>query len=205
MSAPHAGHPVIDASELSQITFGHRNITWWATAGFILIEGTTLVVLMVSYVYLRRNFPQWPPPPTARPDLLLPSINLVVVLSAIIPMAFARRAAHKMDLRRVQRCLVLTVLLSVAAVALRAFDFAALNVRWDAHAYGSIVWMLVGMHSSLLLVDLIETTVITAITFTRRMEREHFIDIEEAGVYQFFLSLSWVPVYLLVFIGPRFL
>jgi heme/copper-type cytochrome/quinol oxidase subunit 3 len=205
VSASNAAHPVIDASKLSRITFGHRNITWWATAGFIVIEGTTLMVLMVSYVYLRRNFPQWPPPPTALPDLLLPSINLVVVLSAIIPMAFARRAAHEMDLRRVQRCLVLTVLLSVAAVALRAFDFAALNVRWDAHAYGSIVWMLVGMHSSLLLVDLIETTVITAITFTRRMERKHFIDIEEAGVYQFFLSLSWVPVYLLVFIGPRFL
>jgi heme/copper-type cytochrome/quinol oxidase subunit 3 len=210
MSHPGAGHakagadsPRIDASTLPRITFGHQNITWWATAGFIAIEGTTLVVLMVSYVYLRRNFPQWPPAPTALPDLLVPSINLVVLLSTIIPMAFARRAAQEMDLRRVRIWLVVTVLLSIVAVALRGFEFTALNVRWDANAYGSIVWMLLGMHSTLLLVDLLETTVIAAITFTRRMERKHFVDIEEAGLYQFFLSLSWVPVYLLVFIGPR--
>lgn len=205
MNAPAVERPVIDASRLSEITFGHRNITWWATAAFILIEGTTIVVLMVSYVYLRRNFSEWPPAPTAVPDLLTPSINLVVLLSAIVPMALARRAAHEMDLRRVRICLVVTILLSIVAVVLRVFDFAALNVRWDAHAYGSIMWMLVGMHSTLLIVDLIETTVIAAITFSRSMERKHFIDIEEAGVYQFFLSLSWVPLYLMVFIGPRIL
>jgi cytochrome c oxidase subunit III len=204
MSAPAVTkRSTIDASALPEVTFGHRDITWWVTVTFIVIEGSTLAVLMVSYLYLRRNFPQWPPAPTALPDLLVPSINLVVLLSAIVPMAIARRAAHELDLRRVRLCLVVTILLSVVAVVLRVFEFDALNVRWDAHAYGSVVWVLVGAHTSLLLVDLIETTVITALTFSRRMQAKHFIDVEEAGVYQFFLSLVWLPIYLLVFIGPR--
>lgn len=197
--------PTIDASALPEIVFGHRNLTWWATVGFMVIEGTTLLVLMVSYVYLRRNFSEWPPPPTAPPNLLVPSINLVVLLAAVPPMALARRAAQALDLPRVRRCLLAAVIVTVIAVALRVLEFDALNVRWDAHAYGSVVWLLLGLHSTLLLIDLVETAVIAMLTFSRRMTARHYLDIEEAAMYQFFLSFSWVPLFILIFLAPGFL
>lgn len=197
--------PVIDASGLPEVTFGYRGITWWATAGFMVIEGTTLAILLVSYVYLRRNFAEWPPPPTALPDLFVPTINLAVLLVTIVPMVLARRAAHALDLRGVRLWLVTAVLLSIVAVVLRGFEFEALNVRWDSHAYGSTAWLLLGLHTTLLVVDLLESGAIAALMFSRRRMPKHFVDAEEAAVYQWFLSLSYVPVYATLFLGPRVL
>jgi heme/copper-type cytochrome/quinol oxidase subunit 3 len=93
--------------------------------------------------------------------------------------------------------------MSLACTVLRGFEFAALNTRWDSSAYGSVVWVLVGLHSSLLAVDLLESIVITALTFSTGFEQKHYTDVEDAALYQCFLSLSWVPIYLLVFLLPR--
>ena len=195
--------PVIDVSKLPETVFGVRNITGWATIAFIVIEGTTLAIALVAYFYVRRNFAGWPPPPTGYPDLLAPTINTMVLLLTIAPMALADRGARALDLRRVRIGLGVAVALSVLAVILRGFEFAALNTRWDSHAYGSVVWVLVGLHSTLLIVDLLETAAIWALTFSKRMQRKHFTDVEDAAFYQYFLSLSWLPIYVVVFWGPR--
>ncbi|HEX2139440.1 MAG TPA: cytochrome c oxidase subunit 3 [Woeseiaceae bacterium] len=200
-----AERPVIDAAKLPSITFGYHGTTWWATAAFMVIEGTTLIVLLVSYVYLRRNFVEWPPPPTALPDLLVPTINLALLLFTIVPMALARRAAHSLDLHGVRVFLVSAVLLAAVTVVLRGFEFAALNVRWDSDAYGSSLWMLLGLHTTLLVIDLLESGAIAALMFSKGREPKHFVDVEEAAVYQWFLSISYVPVYVLIFLGPRLL
>jgi cytochrome c oxidase subunit 3 len=160
---------------------------------------------MTAYWYLRRNFAEWPPPPTPLPDVLIPTLNTALLLLIMVPMGIAGRAARAFNLPRVRTALVVVVLLSAVCVVLRGFEFAALNTRWDSHAYGSIVWALVGLHSTLLGIDLIETGVLTALTFSGSLEQKHYTDIEDAALYQFFLSLVWVPIYLLVFLGPRWL
>ena len=86
---------MIDVSDLPKTMFGHRHPVWWATAAFILVEGTTLAVGVFSYFYLRRNFTEWPPPRTPQPALLLPTINLIIILATIAPMVMADRAAKE--------------------------------------------------------------------------------------------------------------
>jgi heme/copper-type cytochrome/quinol oxidase subunit 3 len=192
----------IDVSALPTTVFGPRGVTWWATVAFMAIEGTTLAGAVAAYIYLRRNFPDWPPAPTPRPDLLLPTINALVLLSVIIPMRVAAGAARRFDLRRVRVGLLIALLLSAVAVALRIADFSALNTRWDTDAYGSVAWIVVGLHSTLLIVDLIESAVITQITFSSRLQPHHFSDVEDAAIYQYFLSLIWLPLYALVYLSP---
>lgn len=195
----------VDVRKLPETAFGLRNLPTWATIGFILIEGTTLAVALTSYLYLRRNFAEWPPPPTPLPDLLIPSLNAALLLAIIVPMAIAGRAARSLDMPRMRAALVAAVLLSVVCVMLRGFEFAALNTRWDSHAYGSVVWALVGLHTTLLGIDLIETSVLTVLSFSDVFEQKHYTDIEDAALYQVFLSLAWQPIYLFVFWGPRWL
>ncbi|HET8699509.1 MAG TPA: cytochrome c oxidase subunit 3 [Gammaproteobacteria bacterium] len=200
MSAPGT---VIDVSGLPTTTFGLRSVTGWATVAFMTIEGTTLAVALATYFYLRRNFPVWPPPPTPLPSLAIPTANLVVLLVTIVPMWIAGRAARKLDLRGVRAGLLVALGLSAVAVVLRFAEFRSLNTHFDSNAYGSCVWVLVALHYSLLLVDLMETAVIAALTFNERMETKHFSDVEDAALYQVFLSLSWVPIFVTVFLVPR--
>ena len=48
--------------------------------------------------------------------------------------------------------------IGAATVAIRFWEFAHLNVRWDQNAYGSILWLLLGLHATHLITDLGRTT-----------------------------------------------
>src|ERR1041385_8654861 len=59
----------IDVSELPNVTFGPRSLMWWGTLGFMTIEGWTVAILLVSYIYLRQSVVSWPPERTPTPSL----------------------------------------------------------------------------------------------------------------------------------------
>lgn len=196
---------VIDVSHLERVPFGSRNLLWWGTAGFMVIEGFTLALTIASYFYLRQNEYTWPPGRTPDPDLLIPTINTLLLLLVIVPMAGVKKAAEKMDRRGVARGLLIATAMSLPVVVLRWWELMALNVRWDAHAYASAAWAVVVMHSTLLVVDLFETGTLGVLFASGKARRKHYPDAVEASLYQYFLSLAWVPVYLIIYWGPRVL
>lgn len=202
MSEPRA---VLDVSELPTLVFGHKNVAWWGTLSFMVIEGTTLAVALSSYLYLRKNFPHWPPEPTPVPDLLIPTLNTLLLLAVLIPMASVSKAAKRMDLHGVRVGLLVAVAMTVVNTVLRFWEFAALNTRWDEHVYGSIAWATLGLHTTLLLVDVVESAVIAALMFIGPIEKKHFADASDAAFYQYFLSLSYIVVYVVLFLSPRWM
>ena len=198
-----AARPVLDVSGLPTTGFGQRGFGWWATTGFMVIEGTTLAVAAASYLYLRQNYPSWPPPRTPHPELLLSTVNVLVLLLAMAPMKLVSRAALRYDVRRIRLGLFLALVLGLVATTLRIFEFQDLNVRWDSNAYGSAAWAVLGLHASLLLVDDVETAVFLALFLKGPIEKKHFSDVEDLAFYQYFLSLTNVLVWLLLFVSPR--
>ena len=57
-----AGRPAIDVSNTPDAVFGARSPVWWGNTLLILIESTTMVLLIASYFYIRQNFDEWPHP-----------------------------------------------------------------------------------------------------------------------------------------------
>jgi len=190
----------LDLRELPTQVHGQRDVGWWGTMGFIFIEGTTLILTSMSLLYLRRNFPQWPPPGTARPDLLIPSINLVLLLSTMIPMIAVGRASRREDVAAVRRNLVIATVLTLGVLVLRGFEFAAINTRWDSDAYGSVLWTALGLHTSLILMGWLETLFLTILFFTGPLEHKHLVDAGHNALYSMFLPLIWIPMFVLVFL-----
>ena len=194
----------IDVSALPTTTFGHRNFNWWGTVGFMVIEGTTLAVTAASLLYLRGNYETWPPRPILPPDLGIPTLTLLVLLAKVVPAWLCLRAAKRLDNAGSQRWLFVALLLGLAATALRLVEFQSLNVRWDTTAYGSVLWTLLGFHFTLVAFDVLETgALLLLLRSPRRMRTKHYADVEDSCVYEFFLSLVWVPLYALVYLLPR--
>lgn len=202
MSAPRTA---IDVSALTTVPFGHRSLLWWGTVGFMLIEGFTLLLMVASYFYLRTDEFSWPPGRTPDPELLIPTLNTVLLLLVIVPMRWVDRAARRMDRAGVARGLVIATALSVVVAVLRWWELMALNVKWDAHAYASAAWGVVVLHSTLVFVDVFETGTLAAMFLMGKAKRKHYPDAVDASDYQYFLSLAWVPAYLVVYWGPRLL
>lgn len=196
---------LLDVSRLPTVTFGHRNVAWWGTLGFMVIEGTTLLVAISTYFYLRKNFTSWPPEPTPLPDLLVPTLNTILLLAIIVPMRRVDRAAKRLDRHGVKVWLVVASVMTLVAVVLRYWEIDALNTRFDSHAYGSAAWAVLVLHTTLLLIDLVETGLIALLFFVGPLEKKHFADASDAAFYQYFLSLSYVLAYVVVFLSPRWM
>jgi cytochrome c oxidase subunit 3 len=196
---------VLDVSGLPRVVFDDNGLAWWGTLGFVVIEGFTLVLAVASYFYLRLNEYDWPPGRTPNPDLLIPTINTILLLVAIWPMYLMSKAARRWDRKAVARWLVVGTVLSAVSCVLRWYELQALNARWDAHAYGSAAWGVVVLHSTLLLTDVFETGTFAAIFLKGPAMRKHYSDATDAAFYQYFLSLSWVALYFIIYWGPRVL
>jgi heme/copper-type cytochrome/quinol oxidase subunit 3 len=203
--AAPAGHRAIDVSELpDQGEFGHRGLIWWGTAGFMVIEGSMFVMVLITYFYLRLRVEEWPPS-LPDPALFYGTLNLAVLLASALPNHFAKLAAERSDELRTRQWLLPCVAFGVVLIAIRFVEFTALNARWDSNAYGSIVWALMVLHTLHLLTDVVDTAVLTALAFSGPVAKRSFIDISENGLYWYFIVLWWIPVYLTVYWAPRWL
>jgi heme/copper-type cytochrome/quinol oxidase subunit 3 len=193
----------IDVSALPEFAFGSRSTMWWGTMGFIVIESLTLVIIAFSLLYLRRNFNEWPPPRTPMPNLEIGTASLIVLLLSIIPAVMCYRASYREDLVAVRRAMLLGSAFALAFAVLRALELANLNTRWDEHAYGSLIWAIVFLHGTLLLVDVVEGWMETIFLYRGPVQRKHYSDFADAAIYWMFSAVAWIPLYVLVYLYPR--
>ncbi|HVH13397.1 MAG TPA: hypothetical protein VM759_10110, partial [Longimicrobium sp.] len=126
----------VDVSGLPSTAFGHRSVVWWSTVAFMVIEGTTLALCAVTYLYLARTQPMLPPARIPPPALGWATLEVALMLVSFVPVTGLTRASSRKDLRGVRRWIVVALLFNVAFVALRYLELGDLHVRWDANAYG---------------------------------------------------------------------
>jgi cytochrome c oxidase subunit 3 len=193
---------VADVAGLPTTTFGHRSMMWWGTVGYVLIEGTTLLICAGSYFYLRKNFATWPPGGVLRPGLTAAALQAALMLVSNAPMLSVDRAARRLDLPAVRTGMLICTVLALAMCAVRVFEFQALHVRWDSSAYGSVAWATLVTHSTLLLLETAETLVFTALLFSPSMEQRDLSAAVDNALYWYFMTLGWLPLAAIVFLSP---
>jgi heme/copper-type cytochrome/quinol oxidase subunit 3 len=194
----------LDVSHLPTYAYGHRSLMWWGTVGIMLIEGTVFALTIAAYFYIRTRVETWPPG-AASPNLLWGSLNTLILLLSLAPNRWAKKAAEKENLAQVRFALVVALAFAAAFLLVRVLEFQTLNVRWDTNAYGSVVWMLMGLHTAHLLTDVLDTVVLMVLMFTGPLEGKRFVDVSENSLYWYFVVLTWLPIYAVIYLGPRFL
>ncbi len=194
-----------NVADLPTTTFGHRSLVWWGTVGFIVIEGSTLFVCAVSYFYIKKNFPTWPPERVLRPALAIPAAQAALALLSNIPMAMVDRAARRLDLANVRAGMVVMSLVAIGMCVLRVLEFEALNVRWDSTAYGSVAWATLTTHSTLLLLETVETLVFTVLLYSPSLEQRDIAGLSDNALYWYFMTGVWIPLAAIVFLSPYIL
>jgi heme/copper-type cytochrome/quinol oxidase subunit 3 len=193
----------IDVSQLPTYAFGHRALTWWATWSMLLMEGTMLMILVISYFFLRTSIPDWPPGRIQPPNLFWGTLNTLVILVSIVPNQLTKRAAESLDLKKVRLWLIVTLVFELAFAIVRIFEFRHLNVHWTQNAYGSIVWFNLGFHTAHVLTDTVDSIVLLVLMFVGPIEGRRFVDVSENSIYWNFVVVIWLMIYAVIYIAPR--
>ena len=194
--------PVASVADLPTTTFGHRSIAWWGTIAFIVIEGTTLFICAMSYLYLRVTVGHWAPTYAPLPDLGVAAVQAALMVASNVPMVMVDRAARRLDLSAVRAGMVVISLLAVVMCVLRGFELAALNVRWDHSAYGTAAWAILVSHATLLVVETIETLIQTALMFSPKLEQRDISAVSDNALYWYFMTGVWIPLAAIAFLTP---
>lgn len=194
--------PVHDVGSLPTWGFDSRGTPWWGTLGFIAIEGTGFGLAIAAYLYLLAVNPKWPLGPPPGP--IWPGTALAVVLVAsALPNWWTNRAAWRQDLGAVRIWLVIMSAIGLVTIMIRLFEIASLNLRWDSNAYGSVVWLILGLHATHIATDVADTLVLTVLMFTPHAQPRRFSDVTDNVFYWYFVVASWLPLYALIYWAPR--
>lgn len=192
-----------DVSDLPDSASGARHLVWWGNIGFMAIEGTAFALAAGAYLYLMSQSHGWLPPGYRPPDWFWPAVLTCGLLLSEIPNLWVRRRAIAKDERGVRRGTLIMSILGTLLLIPRSLEFAHLNVSWHDNAYGSVLWLLMVLHTSHLITDLGDTVVQTVWLYSHEVGDDQFADVEDNANYWTFVVFTWLPIAALIHLAPR--
>ena len=196
--------PTLDVSSLPIGTADSRALLWWGNLGMMLIEGTMFAMLLATYLYFKNANLDWPPSRVPDPDLYSSTFNVVLLLLTLIPAIVADRGALRDSLTMIRAGLGLCILAGIVFMGVRLIAVSTLGFRWSDHAYGSVVWTIIGMHTFHMIAATCETALLFIYTFLRPITKKQLLDVRATAVYWYFVILIWVPFYFIIYVLPYY-
>lgn len=191
---------VLDVTALPNLAFGSRDPLWWAVMLAIAIEATMLVLLVIAYFYVSDRTTPFPPAHIPAYVAWIATVDLACWMVACIPQHRASKAAIRGELRPMRRNLIAATLLAIAGIALRIWLMSELPFRWDDHAYGSVVWGLLGLNLFHGLTAIGEDGVYVVLLFLGPVEDKHRVDVEVSSPLAYFVAVGAIVVWAVVFL-----
>jgi cytochrome c oxidase subunit III len=201
----------LDVSALPESALDHRSLVWWGNALLLVIETVMFALLVGSYFYIRINFREWPPPLVhetvtvlkPQPPLGSATLTLGILLVSLVPALIMDRAALAMKTSRIRAMLGITVALGALAVWLRFRELPSLQFSWDDNAYASVIWMMTCLHLLHIIVSTSENLAMLLWAVTHPIDLKHARDIRVSATYWYWVVGIWLPLYALIYFGPR--
>lgn len=199
MSAPHS----VPSDGLPTALSGSKAPVWWGMLVLVAIETTVFATLISSYFFLRFNSPDWPPGEIQEPDLMLPIVNTIVLATSTIFIYFAGRGLKQGRIRRLKWLLGIGLLLEVVFFIIKLFMSTGGQFDWSTHAYGSIFFTINWLHTGHVAVAIVMGTVAEILAFRGYFTAERQLGIQVVNIYFQFVALIWIPVFVVLFLAPR--
>jgi cytochrome c oxidase subunit III len=172
---------------------------------FIVSDTLTFSALLVSYAYVRLATPDWPRPFEIWPAIAKSSFMTFVLLSSSLTMVLAVAAAHRHDVKKALRYLILTMICGAAFVLIHATEWVTLfhegvtpwSNPWGVPLFGGTFFGLTGLHMLHVTIGVVYLGIICAGYSKGKWTADH---VEVSGLYWHFVDLVWMFIFPLVYL-----
>ncbi len=184
-------------------SFGLTTTIWWGIVALIVIEIVMFGALISAYFYLRSGVSEWPIGDIDPPDLLLPTLNSLILWSSVIPHYLAKKAIERGDQRRLCVWLAVAGIMTLVFLTIKVIEYANLDYNWANNAYTSIMWTITGFHIVHTLAVVLKTGVVGYYGWRGYFNAERYEGVVSNALYAYFVAAIWVPLYLTLYLAPR--
>jgi cytochrome c oxidase subunit 3 len=161
----------------------------------ILSEVMLFGALFAAYFVIRSESGGWPPNGQERPELLLPGLNTLLLLSSSVTMQWAVRSIGRGDVTTMRRALRLTLLLGSIFILVQGYEFATNGFGLDDGVFGSTFYTLTGFHGAHVLAGLGFMAIVATRARRGLISGEHHTAVEAASYYWHFVDVVWVVLF----------
>lgn len=197
--------PAAGEGRLPAALNGMQAPVYWGMLTLVTIETVVFATLLSSYFYLRLLSDEWPPAGVPNPDLLLPVINTVVLLTSSGTLLWATRALAQDNQKRLKIGLGIAIGLEGVFFTIKMVVSTGLPFSWSDHAYASIFATIDRLHSLHVVIAIIMAVVVEILAIRGEFDSEHRLGIQAVNIYWQFVALIWLPVFFVLFLVPRWM
>ena len=161
----------------------------------ILSEVMLFAALFTAYFVIRSESGGWPPNGQERPELLLPGLNTLLLLSSSVTMQLAVRAIRRGDLAAMRLRLRLTLVLGTVFLFVQGYEFATNGFGLSDGVFGSTFYTLTGFHGAHVLAGLGFMAIVATRARRGLVSAEHHTAVEAASYYWHFVDVVWLVLF----------
>jgi cytochrome c oxidase subunit III len=160
----------------------------------ILSEIMLFGALFAAYFVIRGASGEWPPPQgPERPELILPGLNSVLLVTSSVTMQLAVRAASRgSDRPTIVRWLGLTLLLGGIFIVVQGYEFVNNGFGLDAGVFGSTFYILTGFHGAHVLAGLAMIAIVANRARLGLISADRHTAVEAVSYYWHFVDVVWL-------------
>ena len=161
----------------------------------ILSEVMLFGALFAAYFVIRSESGGWPPAGQERPELILPGLNTLLLVSSSVTLQWAVRAIGRGQLATMRLGLRVTLLLGSVFILIQGYEFATNGFGLDAGVFGSTFYTLTGFHGAHVLAGLGFMSIVAIRARRGLISAEHHTSVEAASYYWHFVDVVWVVLF----------
>ncbi len=180
---------------------GPTSSAWWGVWTLILTEGSLFGYLLLSYFYLYfQKRTAWPP--DGLPELVLPGINTVILLSSSVWVWLGELCLKRNRVKLALVPMAAAIVFGATFVAIQLKEYADKPYHWDTHLYGSLFFTITGFHMLHVVVGLIVLSVLWVWTALGYFNKDKYTAVTIGGLYWHFVDAVWIFVFSSLYLSP---
>jgi cytochrome c oxidase subunit 3 len=178
----------------------HTDLRVWGLLTFLISESLMFGGFFASYLVLRGEAAAWPPEGT-EVELLLPTLNTIVLVSSSFVIHLGDTAIKKDDVHGLRRWYIVTALMGAVFLAGQVYEYLTLGYGLTTNIFSNCFYLMTGFHGLHVFIGLL---LILGVLWRSRRSGHYsiskYVGVEMAEIYWHFVDIIWIALFTLLYI-----
>jgi cytochrome c oxidase subunit 3 len=182
----------------------HQDLRVLGLLTFLASESLMFGGFFATYLFFRGITSVWPPENT-EVELLLPTINTIILVSSSFVIHFGDTAIKKNDVKGMRRWYIITAIMGAVFLLGQVVEYLTLGYGMTTNVFSNCFYLMTGFHGLHVFVGLL---LILGVLWRSRRPGHYsatkHVGIEMAEIYWHFVDIIWIILFSLLYILSLF-